>query len=63
MPGKGLGIAIADYDHDGDPDIFVANDSMPEFLFHNKRNRTFEEVGLQTEFGHSTRPAPLLTII
>ena len=49
MPGKGLGVAIADYDHDGFPDIFVANDSMPEFLFHNKRNGTFEEVGLQSE--------------
>jgi hypothetical protein len=49
MPGKGLGVAIADYDHDGYPDIFVANDSMQEFLFHNKRNATFEEVGLQTE--------------
>jgi enediyne biosynthesis protein E4 len=49
MPGKGLGIAIADYDHDGYTDIFVANDSMPEFLFHNKRNGTFEEVALETE--------------
>jgi len=48
-PGKGLGVAIADYDHDGYPDIFVANDSMPEFLFHNKRNGTFEEVGLESE--------------
>ncbi len=48
-PGKGLGIAIADYDHDGYPDIFVANDSMQEFLFHNKRNGTFEQVGLETE--------------
>ena len=47
--GKALGIAIADYDHDGYPDIFVANDSVPEFLFHNKRNGTFEEVGLETE--------------
>ncbi|MBV8807139.1 MAG: CRTAC1 family protein, partial [Acidobacteriaceae bacterium] len=48
-PGKGLGIAIADYDRDGFPDIFVANDSMQEFLFHNKRNGTFEQVGLETE--------------
>ena len=47
-PGKGLGVAIADYDHDGYPDIFIANDSMPEFLFHNKRNGTFDEVGLET---------------
>jgi len=48
-PAKALGIAIADYDHDGHPDIFVANDSMIEFLFHNKGNGTFEEVGLEAE--------------
>ena len=45
-PGKGLGIAIADYDRDGHVDIFVANDSMFEFLYHNKGNGIFEEVGL-----------------
>jgi enediyne biosynthesis protein E4 len=45
-PGKGLGIAIADYDRDGRIDIFVANDSMFEFLYHNKGDGTFEEVGL-----------------
>jgi enediyne biosynthesis protein E4 len=48
-PGKGLGIAIADYDRDGQTDIFIANDSMPEFLYHNKGNGTFEEVGLPME--------------
>ncbi len=47
--GKGLGIAIADYDRDGKIDIVVANDSMPEFLFHNKDSGTFEEVGLMAE--------------
>src|SRR6266849_2908634 len=46
LPGKGLGIAIADYDRDGHIDIFVSNDSMPEFLYHNKGNGTFEETGL-----------------
>jgi enediyne biosynthesis protein E4 len=45
-PGKGLGIAIADYDGDGHIDLFVANDSMSEFLYHNKGNGTFEEVAL-----------------
>jgi len=45
-PGKGLGLAIADYDHDGHVDLFVANDSMSEFLYHNKGDGTFEEVGL-----------------
>jgi hypothetical protein len=48
-PGKGLGIAIADFDRDGAIDIAVANDSMPEFLFHNKGNGTFEETGLTAE--------------
>jgi hypothetical protein len=45
-PGKGLGIALADYDHDGKIDLFVANDSMVEFLYHNKGNGQFEETGL-----------------
>jgi len=45
-PGKGLGIALADYDRDGHIDIFVANDSMREFLYHNKNNGTFEEDAL-----------------
>jgi enediyne biosynthesis protein E4 len=45
-PGKGLGIALADYDRDGKIDVFVANDSMSEFLYHNLGNGKFEEVGL-----------------
>lgn len=50
-PAKALGIAIADYDRDGRVDLFVANDSMPEFLFHQKSDGTFEEVGLETGIG------------
>ena len=46
-PAKALGIAIGDYDRDGRMDLFVANDSMPEFLFHQKPDGTFEEVGLE----------------
>ena len=48
-PAKGLGIALADYDRDGHIDVLIANDSWPEFLFHNKGNGTFEEVGLAAE--------------
>ena len=44
--GKGLGIAIADYDRDGHIDVFVANDSVPEFLYHNRGNGIFVEVAL-----------------
>ncbi len=43
-PGKGLGVAFNDYDRDGWPDIFVANDSVPQQLFHNLKNGKFEEV-------------------
>jgi len=47
-PGKGLGIAFADYDRDGRVDLFVANDSMPEFLYHNNGRGKFEEVALSS---------------
>jgi hypothetical protein len=43
--GKGMGVAIADYDGDGRMDIFVANDTVPNFLFHNEGNGKFREVG------------------
>src|SRR5216683_2435163 len=48
-PAKGLGMALADYDRDGHIDLFFANDSMVEFLYHNRGDGTFEEVGLVSE--------------
>ncbi|HYO82150.1 MAG TPA: FG-GAP-like repeat-containing protein, partial [Bryobacteraceae bacterium] len=44
--GKGMSAAIADYDRDGRPDIFVTNDAVPNFLFRNKGDGTFEEVAV-----------------
>jgi enediyne biosynthesis protein E4 len=44
--GRGMSIAFADYDGDGFMDAFVTNDNMPNFLFHNRGNGTFEEVAL-----------------
>ena len=46
--GRGMSVVSADYDRDGHPDVFVTNDNMPNFLFHNRGNGTFEEVGLSS---------------
>jgi hypothetical protein len=46
-PGKGLGIAMNDFDRDGWPDVFVANDSVPQQLFRNRGDGTFEDVALE----------------
>ena len=43
----GLGVTWIDYDNDGWPDIYVANDSVPNFLWRNKGNGTFEEVAFE----------------
>src|SRR6201984_3426541 len=45
--GRALGVAFADYDEDGFTDIFVANDGMQQYLFHNNGNSTFTERGLE----------------
>ena len=47
--GKGMGISIADFNGDGLMDVFIANDTEPNFLFINQGNGTFKESGL--EFG------------
>jgi enediyne biosynthesis protein E4 len=44
----GMGVVWADYDHDGWPDLFVTNDMGPNFLYRNKHDGTFEEIGLLT---------------
>jgi len=44
--GKGMSAAVADYDGDGYMDVFVTNDKVPNFLFHNNGDGTFEEVAL-----------------
>ena len=43
----GLGVTWLDFDNDGLLDIYVANDSMPNFLWRNKGNGTFEEIGFE----------------
>jgi len=41
--GKGLGVVFGDYDSDGWPDIYVANDAVRNFLYHNSHDGTFAE--------------------
>lgn len=44
--GKGLGVFVADMDDDGDVDIYVGNDTVPNFLYRNRGDGTFEDVSL-----------------
>jgi len=46
LPAYGLGVLWGDYDNDGDPDLYVANDSVANFLFENQGNGTFREVAV-----------------
>jgi enediyne biosynthesis protein E4 len=57
--GHGLGVAFADYDGDGFTDIYVANDGMQQYLWHNNGNGTFSEVGLEAGAALSADGGPL----
>jgi enediyne biosynthesis protein E4 len=46
--GRTMGVTAADFDGDGWDDIYVANDRTENFLFHNKHDGTFEEIGNDT---------------
>ncbi|MEE3258646.1 MAG: CRTAC1 family protein [Candidatus Latescibacterota bacterium] len=57
-PGYGFGVLFVDGDDDGDADLYVANDSSPNFLYRNDGDGIFAEVGLQAQvayggLGHS----------
>jgi hypothetical protein len=45
---RGMGVVWADYDDDGWPDLFIANDMDANYLYHNRHNGTFEDVGMIT---------------
>ncbi|MBS1851194.1 MAG: CRTAC1 family protein [Acidobacteria bacterium] len=48
-PSKGLGVAVADFNRDGLIDVYIANDSIPEFLYQHKPDGSFEDVGLLSQ--------------
>jgi hypothetical protein len=49
----GIGAVASDYDSDGDPDLYVANDTDPNYLFRNDGRGRFEEVGLLSGAAYS----------
>jgi hypothetical protein len=57
--GRALGVSFADYDRDGFTDIFVANDGMQQYLFHNRGNGTFTECALDSGAALSADGKPL----
>lgn len=60
--GRGMSVAFADYDNDGFMDVFVTNDNMPNFLFRNKGDGTFEEVGLQAGVSLTNNGLPVASM-
>jgi hypothetical protein len=53
--GKGMGISVADFNRDGWMDIFVANDTEPNFLFINQHDGTFKESGLELGVAYNSQ--------
>jgi enediyne biosynthesis protein E4 len=56
--GKTLGIALLDYDNDGWLDLFVANDTEPNKLYHNNKNGTFTDEGIPAGVAFSAAGTP-----
>ncbi|MCA2970470.1 MAG: VCBS repeat-containing protein [Acidobacteriaceae bacterium] len=57
--GKGMSVAVADFDADGWLDLFVTNDNLPNFLFHNNGDGTFAETGLESGVALSESGQPV----
>src|SRR5262245_39435569 len=51
--GKSLGVALLDYDSDGWEDLAVANDTQPNYLYHNRHDGTFTDVGREAGIAFS----------
>ncbi len=56
--GNGLGVSVGDYDSDGWPDIYVANDATPNQLWMNRRDGTFEDMGLLSGTAYNAAGRP-----
>jgi len=56
--GKALGVVATDLNNDGLIDLFVANDTVQNFLFMNRGKGKWEEIGLAAEVGFSANGVP-----
>jgi enediyne biosynthesis protein E4 len=56
--GKALGVVATDINNDGLPDLFVANDTVQNFLFANRGKGKWDEIGLAAEVGFSANGTP-----
>ncbi|HEY2933153.1 MAG TPA: CRTAC1 family protein [Acidobacteriota bacterium] len=56
--GKSLGVVATDINNDGQLDLFVANDTVQNFLFMNRGKNKWEEIGLPSEVGFSANGTP-----
>ena len=57
--GKGMGLGVADFDQDGFPDVFVANDTEPNWFFRNRGDGRFEEIGFAAGVAYPESGRPL----
>jgi hypothetical protein len=56
--GKALGVVATDINNDGLMDLFVANDTVQNFLFANRGKGKWDEIGLAAEVGFSANGTP-----
>jgi enediyne biosynthesis protein E4 len=56
--GKGLGVTFCDFDRDGDPDVYIANDLVRNFLYRNNGDGTFLDVAYGAGVGFDSNGKP-----
>ena len=58
QPGKAWGVVATDVNGDGYMDLFVANDTMANYLWVNRGGKKFEQIGLEAGVGYSADGMP-----
>ena len=58
QPGKAWGAIATDVNNDGYMDLFVSNDTVPDFLWLNQQGQKFVDVGLESGVAYSNDGVP-----